>query len=127
MTDEKRPRIVLLVDDTAWDREQLATELRRCPVELVQFGDALAALTWLHDGGARRVALVVADERMPGPSGSDLLEEVGRLWPSVRRVLLSAYVEPSWIMDSPYLVIEKGTAPRAVIADEICRLACKGM
>lgn len=97
--------------------------MHRCPVEVVQFGDALAALTWLH-ARAGAAALVVADERMPGPSGSDLLEAVGRLWPQVGRMLISGYADPNLIMAAPYPVRDKDAQPRASLAAEICRLAC---
>ena len=40
---------------------------------------------------ASPVKVVVADQRMPGMSGSELLREIGRRWPLTGRVILTGY------------------------------------
>jgi two-component system probable response regulator PhcQ len=42
---------------------------------------------------AAKVAVVITDQRMPGGSGTDLLAEVRQRWPSIVRILTTAYSE----------------------------------
>lgn len=44
------------------------------------------------------IALVVADQRMPGMSGADLLAEIRTLYPDTVRLMLTAYSDPADIM-----------------------------
>jgi thioredoxin reductase (NADPH) len=53
---------------------------------------ALAALNELHQRSAP-VALLVADQRMPGMSGVEFLEQARGLFPEARLVLLTAYAD----------------------------------
>ena len=56
--------------------------------------EALQALAELRDRGAS-VALLLADQRMPQMEGTDLLTEARTLFPSAKRVLLTAYADTS--------------------------------
>ncbi len=44
------------------------------------------------------IALVVADQRMPGKAGTELLGEIRELYPDTVRIMLTAYSDPADIM-----------------------------
>ena len=93
----RRPAIVC-VDDEPAVLAAVARDLRR------QFGEryrivratsgdeALTALKELVTRG-EQVALLVADQRMPGMSGTEYLVEARKLVPDAKRVLLTAYAD----------------------------------
>ena len=93
----RRPAIVA-VDDEPAVLAAVARDLRR------QFGErfrivratsgaeALTALKELVTRG-EQVALLVADQRMPGMSGTEYLVEARKLVPDAKRVLLTAYAD----------------------------------
>src|SRR6201747_99703 len=93
----RRPAVVACDDEPAV-LAAVARDLRR------QFGEryrivraasgdeALAALRELVARG-EQVALLVADQRMPGMSGTDYLVEARKLVPDAKRVLLTAYAD----------------------------------
>jgi thioredoxin reductase (NADPH) len=93
----RRPAIVC-VDDEPAVLAAVARDLRR------QFGEryrivratsgaeALTALKELVTRG-EQVALLVADQRMPGLSGTEYLVEARKLVPDAKRVLLTAYAD----------------------------------
>ncbi len=93
----RRPAIVA-VDDEPAVLAAVARDLRR------QFGEryrivransgaeALSALKELVTRG-EQVALLVADQRMPGMSGTEYLVEARKLVPDAKRVLLTAYAD----------------------------------
>src|SRR3954449_1387334 len=93
----RRPAIVA-VDDEPAVLAAVARDLRR------QFGEryrivratsgaeALAALRELVSRG-EQVALLVADQRMPGMSGTEYLVQARKLVPEAKRVLLTAYAD----------------------------------
>jgi thioredoxin reductase (NADPH) len=54
--------------------------------------DALDLLRTLHRRG-QPVALILADQRMPGMTGIDLLRAAVEIYPTVKRVLLTAYAD----------------------------------
>jgi signal transduction histidine kinase len=55
------------------------------------------ALNLLQQGG---IAVVMADQRMPGTSGSELLAQVARLDPEVTRILMTAYPDIDAVMQA---------------------------
>ncbi len=87
-----RDRLVLLVDDDAQVREVTATMLAENGYTVVTAVDGAAGLAALEREG-RRVALVIADYAMPGMTGRELLEEVGRRRPDVAVLLATGYVD----------------------------------
>lgn len=82
--------LVLVVDDEELILRTFARVLSRSPVEVVTASNALQALAILHK---RSVAVVLSDQRMPGPQGVDLLDTVRERWPGVRRILMSALLD----------------------------------
>lgn len=119
--DEPPSPIVLLVDDHGEYRQLLGRVLRiEHGLEVLDCGSALAALTLLESG--QRVDVLVSDLRMPGLSGADLLDVVGKRWPGVRRALLTAWSLGSMVADAPYLVLDKGLSGW-VICEHIADLA----
>jgi thioredoxin reductase (NADPH) len=93
----RRPVVLTVDDDTSVSRA-IARDLRReygdrYRIVRAESGkDALAALTELAQRGDR-VALLLADHRMPSMSGIEFLERAMDLFPYARRVLLTAYAD----------------------------------
>ena len=79
---------VMCVDDEPAVLSALRRALRREPYGVVTASDATAALDCLT---RRPVDVVIADERMPRMSGSELLQEVHRRWPWTGLVILTGY------------------------------------
>jgi thioredoxin reductase (NADPH) len=90
--------IILAVDDDASVLEAVVQDLRRNygqNYRILRAASGQAALdtcTQLRERGDA-VALIVSDQRMPGMAGVDLLQRVQELYPSARRVLLTAYAD----------------------------------
>jgi len=96
-TRRRRPAIVA-VDDEPAVLAAIARDLRRRFGEryrIVRAGSGDEALDALRELVARgeQVALLVADQRMPGMSGTDYLVAARRLVPDAKRVLLTAYAD----------------------------------
>jgi thioredoxin reductase (NADPH) len=93
----RRPAIVA-VDDEPAVLAAVARDLRRefgeryRIVRATSGDEALGALKELVSRG-EQVALLVADQRMPGMSGTDYLVEARKLVPDAKRVLLTAYAD----------------------------------
>ncbi|HEX3986023.1 MAG TPA: FAD-dependent oxidoreductase [Acidobacteriaceae bacterium] len=90
--------IILAVDDDASVLEAVVQDLRRKygqEYRILRAGSGQAALdtcTQLKERGDA-VALIVSDQRMPGMSGVEMLEQVQGTFPRARRVLLTAYAD----------------------------------
>src|ERR1700733_1730065 len=90
--------ILLTVDDDPDVSRALARDLRQ------QYGEdyrvrraesGTAALDALKELKLRdeKVALLLADHRMPGMTGVEFLEQARQFYPKARRVLLTAYAD----------------------------------
>lgn len=93
----RRPAIVA-VDDEPAVLAAVARDLRRGFGEryrIVRAGSGEEALNALRELVARgdQVALLVADQRMPGMSGTEYLVAARKLVPGAKRVLLTAYAD----------------------------------
>lgn len=80
---------VLCVDD----EERILRSLRmlfRGRFEVLATTSGREALAWVR---ARRVHVVVSDQRMPETSGVEVLREVARLSPTTMRILLTGYAD----------------------------------
>src|SRR3954452_8358411 len=93
----RRPAIVA-VDDEPAVLAAVARDLRRGFGEryrILRAGSGDEALELLREVRTRgdQVALLIADQRMPGMSGTDYLTEARELTPDAKRVLLTAYAD----------------------------------
>lgn len=79
---------ILLVDDEPAILTALARTFGRERYLVLRALGAEEALSLL---AASPVKVVVADQRMPGMSGSDLFREIGRRWPLIGRVILTGH------------------------------------
>ena len=113
---------VILVEDHRWYRNDIASMLAmQCGIESLGTDNALQALTLLEQR-AHSIAAVVSDERLPrGMQGTDLLEHIGKRWPHIPRMLLSAWTTGAMVAAAPYPVIDKIHDTRTVCA-HICAL-----
>jgi thioredoxin reductase (NADPH) len=94
---ERRPAIVA-VDDEPAVLAAVARDLRRGFGEryrILRAGSGAAALEILREVLRRgdHVALLIADQRMPGMAGTEYLTEARKLVPDAKRVLLTAYAD----------------------------------
>jgi thioredoxin reductase (NADPH) len=95
---EPRRAAILAVDDEPTVLAAVARDLRRGFGERYRIlraasgPEALELLTELRRRG-ESLALVVADQRMPGMEGTDLLVKARQIYPEAKRVLLTAYAD----------------------------------
>src|SRR3954471_21986955 len=94
---ERKPAIVA-VDDEPAVLAAVARDLRRGfgdRYRILRATSGAEALELLKQIRARgeQVALLVADQRMPGLSGTDYLVKARKLVPDAKRVLLTAYAD----------------------------------
>src|SRR3954471_15980276 len=97
MPAERRPAIVA-VDDEPAVLAAVARDLRRGFGEsyrILRAGSGADALDLLGEMQARgdQVAMLVADQRMPGMDGTDYLLRARSIYPEAKRVLLTAYAD----------------------------------
>ncbi len=88
-------RTVLLVDDDADVLHCLTRMLQRQPYQLYTARSGDEAMTLLK---CRQVDVIVADERMPGMSGSELLAWVARNYPDVTCIMLTGQASVEAVM-----------------------------
>lgn len=79
---------VLVVDDDPDVVASLKAVLHREPFELLAASSAEAARVVLAE---EAIGAIVIDERLPGQSGSEFLQEVAREYPDVPRIMLTGY------------------------------------
>jgi len=94
---KRRPAIVV-VDDEPAVLAAVARDLRRGFGErfrVLRAPSGPEALELLHELRARgdQVAMLIADQRMPGMAGTQYLLEARKLLPDAKRVLLTAYAD----------------------------------
>jgi len=96
-SETRRPAI-LAVDDEPTVLAAVARDLRRGFGERYRIlraasgPEALELMTELRRRG-EHLAMVIADQRMPGMEGTDLLVKVRQIYPDAKRVLLTAYAD----------------------------------
>jgi thioredoxin reductase (NADPH) len=97
-SSEPRRATILAVDDEPSVLAAVARDLRRGFGEHYRIlragagGEALELLTEMRRRG-ESLAMVVADQRMPGMEGTDLLVKARQIYPEAKRVLLTAYAD----------------------------------
>ncbi len=85
---EGTERTLLVVDDEGEVLEALKRLFRREGCRVITAGSGSEALERLAD---ERVGVVIADLRMPGLSGTELLARIRECYPEVQRIALSGY------------------------------------
>ena len=90
--------ILLAVDDDVSVLEAVVQDLRRQygnTYRIMRAASGQAALDTLTQLKTREepVALLISDQRMPGMTGVELLEQARSIYPEARRVLLTAYAD----------------------------------
>ncbi|MDX2154234.1 MAG: FAD-dependent oxidoreductase [Bryobacteraceae bacterium] len=90
--------MILAVDDDAEVLRSVSRDLRRKygqEFRIVSADSGEAARESLEEwqGRGEELALIVADQRMPGMQGVELLTQVRTLFPRAKRVLLTAYAD----------------------------------
>lgn len=88
---------VLVVDDDPDVVASLKAVLQREPFEIIGADSAESARLVLAN---EPVGAIVIDERLPGKSGSEFLEEVARDYPDVPRIMLTGYADLDLAMRS---------------------------
>ncbi|HVE42652.1 MAG TPA: response regulator [Planctomycetota bacterium] len=91
-----RDPVVLCVDDEPGVLHALRRSLRNEPCNVITAGSPDEALGWLEEVP---VALVITDQRMPGMSGTELLDEIRKRFPGTARALLTGYRTPSAVRE----------------------------
>ncbi len=86
---ETRERI-LVVDDDAVVRKNLATLLGRAGYEADQAADGVEAVEKLNQ---RKFDLVLTDIVMPRMDGHALIAHIGSRWPETRIIVMTAYFQ----------------------------------
>jgi thioredoxin reductase (NADPH) len=97
--------VIVTVDDDPGVSRAVARDLRRRYGEqhrIVRAESGDAALDALREMKLRgdEVAVIVADYRMPGMNGIEFLERAMDLYPTARRVLLTAYADTGAAIDA---------------------------
>jgi thioredoxin reductase (NADPH) len=95
---EPRRATILAVDDEPSVLAAVARDLRRGFGEhyrILRAGSGAEALELLTEMRKRgeSLAMIVADQRMPGMEGTDLLVKARQIYPEAKRVLLTAYAD----------------------------------
>jgi len=90
--------ILLAVDDDVSVLEAVVQDLRRyygADYRVLRAASGKAALDTLSQLKTREepVALIISDQRMPGMTGVEFLEQAQQIYPDARRVLLTAYAD----------------------------------
>lgn len=113
--------VVLVVDDYEPLRYALSRLLQaECRVDVVMAQDGLRAMQLLE---ARRFDVVVADQRMPGVRGMQLLATVRARWPETRRVLLTGAATSDQIVSGVADAVLDKALGSEMIVETICALA----
>jgi signal transduction histidine kinase len=95
-TDAGTSRALLVVDDHEAVIASIE-ELFRGRYEVLGARNVEEALAIIRQGG---IAVIMADQRMPGVSGSELLAQVATLEPDVTRILMTAYADIDAVMQA---------------------------
>lgn len=90
----KQGPVVLCVDDEPEVLDALKRCLRNEPYSVITASDPAAALSLLREVP---VDLVIADQRMPGLSGTEFLLEARERSPRTARAILTGYETPSTV------------------------------
>lgn len=105
----KYPHTLLLVDDEASILKSLTRLFRKENFTILTAGGGAEALEKLGPV-AESVSLIVSDQRMPGMTGSQFLEQAVGLAPHAMRFILTGYAD----MDAVIAAVNKGKIHRYI-------------
>lgn len=99
------PPAIMILDDEPQVLNAVERDLRqhyRSDYRIVKSNDGSQALDALQQLKERNtpVALFLVDQRMPGMSGTEFLDEARKFYPQARKVLLTAYADTQAAIDS---------------------------
>lgn len=89
-TPLRRRYTVVCVDDDLATLAALKRQLRDEPYDFMTTTDPDVALEWIRD---LEVGVLIADHRMPGKTGGELVREVEARSPSTLSVMLTGYAD----------------------------------
>lgn len=87
---------VLFIDDDAANRQAFQAAFRK-EFKVLLAQDATEAWSLMD---TNRVHVLISDQRMPGIAGNELLSMVRERFPSVRRMLVTAYADLEAVVDA---------------------------
>lgn len=91
---------LLLVDDEAANLEALS-ELLEKEYELITAADGQSALDLVkNDPNPERIHLIISDQRMPGLTGVEFLQETLSIIPQTIRIILTGFIDIDATIDS---------------------------
>lgn len=82
---------LLIADDEYWVRQSLATTIDWGRLGFTRVLEAENGEQALKIAMERRPDVVITDIRMPGMNGLELCEQLGRIYPGIQMLLISAY------------------------------------
>jgi CheY-like chemotaxis protein len=93
--EETLPPLIFLAEDDAELRDLLARRLRRIGFDVIELRNGLELIEQLESApDLDPPDLVISDQRMPGPSGLEVLERVRTRDASTPFVLITAFGSP---------------------------------
>ncbi|WP_367989409.1 HDOD domain-containing protein [Vibrio sp. NTOU-M3] len=113
---------ILLVDDERMVLNGLKRALFSTGWKLHTAESGVEALQLLKEN---EIDLIISDMRMPGMDGSELLEKISKLYPSIIRASLSGYADPEITIKGGFFAHQAFMKPcdPAVIKTEVNRIA----
>jgi two-component system repressor protein LuxO len=90
MTLESTLPLVVIIDDETEILSSIKRCLMRVDAHIESFTSPLLALEFIE---TNQPAMVISDHRMPSLTGLECLSRIKDMWPSTKRVMLSAYQE----------------------------------
>jgi len=105
ITLEREHFLILCVDDETAVLDAIVNDLREeygdnYDIEGAKSADEGMAMIEVLKQESREIALVIADQRMPGIEGVEFLSEVKDNYPDARRALLTGYADKKNAIDS---------------------------
>ena len=97
MATDARP-LVVYIDDEEINRRVFEANFKNT-FNIATFPDGPSALKAVSDSPAT-VAAVLTDQRMPGMTGVELLEQIRAVAPEARRMIISAYSDSEAMVDA---------------------------
>lgn len=114
---------ILVVDDEVSNLNALRRTLRReYGVFTATNGEDALAIMQQND-----VALIIADHRMPGMTGVELLEKTLKKYPNTIRVILTSYTDEKLLMDAINVVHAHGYLIKPWEPEEVKSIVRKWM